>query len=218
MKPPKKVVIFGAGGHGKVLLDILLESGIEVLGFIDEDLKKKGERIFGFEILGDWSFFWGHDHEGVVLGIGNNVMREKIFRLAKDQGIAVQSAIHPRSIVSRHVTIGEGVVIMPGAVVNAGCVLGDGVVVNTGASVDHDCLLERFCQIWPGAHLAGSVRVGEFAYIGTGASVIQNITIGRNSMVGAGAAVISDVPSCQTVVGVPAKAIKRKDHAQKNIK
>jgi acetyltransferase EpsM len=206
----EKILIFGAGGHGKVILDILIESGKEVLGFLDENQTKWKEKINGFEVLGGWDYLAGKSSLKIALGIGNNQIREKIYRMAKGKGIAIISAIHPRSVLSSHVVLGEGVVVMPGAVINAGSILEDGVVVNTGASVDHDCYLARFCQVWPGAHLAGTVRVGEFSYVGTGVSVIQNINIGKNVMVGAGAAVIANIPDNVTVVGVPARIIKEK--------
>jgi len=205
------VLIFGAGGHGKVVLDILIESGASVLGFIDDDKDKIGQKIRGFAVLGDFSYFEKKKSVRMALGIGNNVIREKIFNKAKDMDISIVSAVHPKAIVSKDVKIGEGVVIMPGAVVNAGSVLSEGVVVNTGATVDHDSYLEKFCQIWPGAHLAGSVRVGAFSYVGTGASVIQNINIGKNAMIGAGAVIISDVPDSVTVAGNPGKVIKKNE-------
>lgn len=205
----EKVLIFGAGGHGKVVLDILIESKTDILGFIDDDKAKIGQKIRGFSILGGFSYLEKRDSVILALGIGNNVIREKIFKSAKNMDIGIASAIHPRAIVSKDVKMGKGVVIMPGAVINSGTVLEDGVVVNTCASVDHDCYLARFSQVWPGAHLAGTVRVGEFSYVGTGASVIQNINIGKNVMIGAGAVIISDIPDDVTVVGNPGKAIKK---------
>lgn len=204
-----KVIIFGAGGHGRVVLDILIESKANVLGFIDDDKAKIGQKIRGFSVLGDFSYLEKKNSVILALGIGNNVIREKIFKKAKNIGISLISAIHPKAVVSKDVKIGEGVVIMPGVVINSGAVLKDGVVVNTGASVDHDCYLGKFSQIWPGAHLAGNVKVGEFSYVGTGASVIQNINIDKNVMIGAGAVIISDIPNNVTVVGTPGKVIKK---------
>jgi len=204
----KKILIFGSGGHGKVLLDILLESGADIEGFLDDDLKKLGKEIRGFPVLGDMKYLEGKNSVKIALGIGNNRIRENIYQKAKNLKIDIVSAIHPKAIVSKDVKMGKGIVIMPGAVINPGVVIEDGVVVNTGATVDHDCYLERFCHIWPGAHLAGGVRVGEFSYVGTGAAVIQNITIGKNVIIGAGAVVISDIPDKVTAVGVPAKVIK----------
>ncbi len=204
-----KILIFGAGGHGKVVQDILLGSGKKVIGFLDDDRKKIGRKVNGLPVLGGWKYLRGKKI-CLALGIGNNKIREKVFYKAKKQGIKIISLIHPKAIVSRSVKIGEGVVIMPGAVVNAGTVIEDGVVINTASSVDHDCYLERFCQIWPGAHLAGSVRVGRLSYIGTGASVIQDINIGQGVMIGSSAAVVSDIPDNVTAVGVPARIIKGK--------
>ena len=209
MNRKDKVVIFGAGGHGKVILDILLESKANIAGFIDDDEKKTGQTIHGFEILGNWSYLRNKKSIKIALGIGNNKIRENIFKKAKSKGIKLYSAIHPKAVVSRQTKLGEGVVIMAGAVVNPGSILEDGVVVNTGATIDHDCCLKRFSHIWPGAHLAGTVHVGEFSYVGTGASVIQNIKIGSKVMVGAGAVVISNIPDGVTAVGVPAKIIKK---------
>ncbi|MFC1510858.1 acetyltransferase [Candidatus Margulisiibacteriota bacterium] len=210
----KKVIILGAGGHGKVVLDIILELGFEVLGFIDEDKTKHGQIINGFMDLGGWPVLEKERQAILALGIGNNEIRRMAFERAKQMGISVLTAVHPKAIISKSVKVGNGVIIMPGAVVNTGTHIEDGVVVNTGATVDHDCCLGKFCQIWPGAHLAGTVRVGAGSYIGTGASVIQNINIGKNTMVGAGAAVVADLPDRVTAVGVPAKIIKDMNYAK----
>jgi len=209
MNNKSKALIFGSGGHGKVILDILLKSGDDVLGFLDDDEKKFGQDIFGFKVLGGWSYLENNKDSAIVLGIGSNAIREKVFKKAKSLEIDIASAIHPQAIIAKNVSMGEGVVVMPGAVIGPDVTLEDGVVVNTSASVDHDCHLSRFCQIWPGAHLAGSVRVGEFSYVGTGASVIQNIKIGKNTMIGAGASVIKDIPDNVTCVGIPARIIRK---------
>ncbi len=204
----KGIVIFGAGGHGKVVLDILLESKRKVVGFIDDNKAKKGKIINGYSILGGWDCLKGNKNIEIALGIGDNKVREELFNRAKKEGFPVTRAIHPRAIVSKTAKIGQGVVIMAGAVINPSVIIEDGVVINTGATVDHDCYLKKFCHIWPGANLAGTVIVGKYSYVGTGAAVIQNITIGDNTIIGAGAVVISDVSSGVTAVGVPSKTIK----------
>ena len=203
------IIIYGCGGHGKVVLDILLEAKENVLGFIDDDLKKKGKKINGFPVLGNWSVLTQNKSAKVALGIGNNDVRKNIYEKASREGVGIASAIHPKSVISRFAKIGKGVVIMAGAVINPSVTIEDGVVVNTGATVDHDCHLKRFCHIWPGAHLAGTVSVGECSYIGTGAAVIQNINIGNCAMIGAGSVVIADVPDHVTVAGVPTRILKK---------
>ncbi|MBI2463487.1 acetyltransferase [Candidatus Peregrinibacteria bacterium] len=205
----KKIVIFGAGGHGKVVLDILLESGCSVLGFLDEDPKKKGQKVSGFKILGDWSFLKDTKNVDIALGIGNNKIREKIFTKAQKLGYPVVNALHPRAVISRDTKLGIGIVVMAQAVINPGTIIEEGVVVNTGATVDHDCHLHKFCHIWPGAHLAGTVEIGAYSYIGTGCAVIQNIQIGKYAIIGAGAAVIKNIPDNVTAVGIPAEVIKQ---------
>lgn len=205
----KKIVIFGAGGHGKVILDILLECGCPVLGFLDEDQKKIGQKVSGFKILGDWSFLKNKKNVAIALGIGNNKIRQKLFIKAKKLRYPVVNAIHPTASISRDTKLEMGIVVMAQAVINPGAIIEEGVVINTGATVDHDCHLHKFCHIWPGAHLAGTVEVGAFSYIGTGSSIIQNIQIGKYAIIGAGATVIENIPDNVTAVGVPAKIIKQ---------
>jgi len=152
MTKPTKVIIWGAGGHGKVILDILAESKIPVLGFIDDDKKKVNQSINGCRILGNAAYLEKIKNKRAVkiaLGIGNNEIRKTIFQKATALGFQVISAVHPRAVVSRHARLGRGVVVMAGAVINPSAILEDGAVVNTGASVDHDCYLEAFCHIWP---------------------------------------------------------------------
>lgn len=208
----KKVAIFGAGGHGKVILDILWESGAEVAGFLDDDPRKAGAVVCGHKVLGGFAYLEGKTGSlSLALGIGDNKIRRKIFDRAVAAGVEVVSAVHPRAAVSRLATVARGAAIMAGAVVNPDATIGEGAVVNTGATVDHDCRLDRFCQVWPGAHLAGTVRVGEAAYVGTGAAVIPGITIGEDAVIGAGAAVLSDVAAGTVVIGVPARPAKRSE-------
>src|ERR1041384_5856935 len=151
------IVIYGAGGHGKVVLDILLEAQQNVVGFIDDDLKKRGEKINGLPVLGDWSYASRNKSVKLALGIGNNEIRKKIYEKALREDVEVVNAIHPKAVISRSARIGKGVVVMAGVVINPSVTVEDGVVVNTAATVDHDCHLKRFCHIWPGAHLAGIV-------------------------------------------------------------
>jgi len=206
----EKVLIFGAGGHGKVVLEIALSRGdVEILGFLDEDERKIGLEIRGYKVLGSWEYISEVDKTKIALGVGDNKVRYRFFEKIKTLGLELITLIHKGAIVSDDVELGEGVVIMPGVVINPGVTIEDGVVVNTGATVDHDCCLKRFSHIWPGANLAGGVTVGEFSYVGTGAAVIQNIKIGKNSIIGAGAVVIRDIPDNVVVAGVPAKEIRR---------
>lgn len=210
-----RVAVYGSGGHGKVVADIVqTQNEHEFVGYLDDDPKAAGRRIgehpvalgSGDEELRDSVRRW--KLEGVALGIGDNVTRHRIADRCRKLGLAVIQAVHPYSSIAMTVKLGEGVVIMAGAVVNPFSQLEEGVVVNTAASVDHDSLVRRYAQIWPGARLAGNVEVGEFSYVGMGASVIQNIRIGRNVTVGAGAVVLRNLEDGITAVGVPARRVR----------
>lgn len=108
--------------------------------------------------------------------------------------------------------MGIGIWIAAGAVINPGVTIGDGVVINTGATIDHDCILSDYCDISPGCHLSGRTTVGRYAFLGTGAVTLPDVVIEERAVVGAGAVVLKYVPAGKTVVGVPARVLRRKSH------
>ncbi len=191
--------LIGAGGHGKVIQEILKSNGVSLKAFIDDNREMKSLR--GIPVL--------HSDDGlspVIVSVGaNNVRKRIVQRLCCE----FATAIHPSAVVSPSAVIGEGTVVMAGAIINADAVIGKHCIVNTGASVDHECVIGDYCHIAPHATLCGQVHVGEGALIGVGASVIPCVQVGAWSVVGAGAAVVSDVPDGTTVVGVPAKELRK---------
>jgi sugar O-acyltransferase (sialic acid O-acetyltransferase NeuD family) len=200
------ILILGAGGHGKVVADILLRQEIPVLGFLDDDPELHGNTRLGLPVLGSINTFSRYGASGLALGIGDTANRRRVAaRLARvDAGLWL-TAIHQRAIVAASVRLGVGVTIAAGAVINPDVVLGDHVIVNTGATVDHDCVIHAYAHIAPGAHLAGAVRVGEGTLVGVGASVLPGCTIGCWSVIGGGSAVVCDLPHHVTAKGVPAR-------------
>jgi sugar O-acyltransferase (sialic acid O-acetyltransferase NeuD family) len=200
------ILVLGAGGHGKVVADILCCAGMPLLGFLDDDPATWGTMRLGLPVLGSIATYREHMPGGLVLGIGDIAARKAIVdSLGSEARYLWYNAIHPRATVARSVRLGNGVTVVAGAVVNPDSALGDHSVVNTGATVDHDCVIGDFAHIGPGAHLAGDVRVGRDAFIGIGASVTQGISIGVGAIVGAGSVVIDPVPCHVTVKGVPAR-------------
>jgi acetyltransferase EpsM len=206
----KRVLVWGAGGHGKVVVDAILSGGEwEVGGVIDEDHRKNGSDILGVQV----TLFEGDllrtarnlQCEYATVAIGDNYTRNNKFELIRSAGLAAATVVHPSAHISRFVKIGEGVIILAGATINAGTVMEDNVCVNTAASVDHDNYLEHSCHIFSNATLTGSVHVGEFAYVGAGAVIKPNVTVQKYSYVGAGAVVLHDVPEGKIVCGVPAQ-------------
>jgi|HubBroStandDraft_6_1064221.scaffolds.fasta_scaffold304709_2 acetyltransferase EpsM len=206
----KRVLVWGAGGHGKVVVDAIMSGEQwEIGGVIDEDRRKDGSEILGVAVtLFDGDVLrTAHKLrcEYVAIAIGDNYTRSEKFELIRSAGLATAAVVHPSAHVSRFVKIGDGVIILAGATVNAGTVIEDNVCINTAASLDHDNYLEHSCHIFPNATLTGGVHVEEFAYVGAGAVIKPNVTVQKYSYVGAGAVVLHDVPEGKIVCGVPAQ-------------
>ncbi len=207
--PAKTLLIWGAGGHAKVVADLARGCGWSITGFLDEDLTRHGQEFYGTPILGGSSYLTssGVDRSSqIIIAIGNNAVRDRCISLALQDGFTVPVLIHPAAVVSPTALLEVGTVVMAGAIIQADTRIGPGGIINTGASVDHDCVLGRCVHVAPGARLTGQIQVGDHTLVGVGAVVIPRIRIGLNCTIGAGAAVIADVSDGQTVVGVPARS------------
>jgi sugar O-acyltransferase (sialic acid O-acetyltransferase NeuD family) len=206
----------GAGGHARVLLEILQAEGrYELAGLLDANPELHGKFSGGVLVLGGDEQIAPLIARGVrhaFIGVGSAAdtrPRQRIFEQAKGRGLQFATVIHPSAVRSPSAKIGEGCAILAGAVVGTGARLADNVIVNTRAVVDHDCHIESHAHIASGAVLAGNVQVGEGAHIGAGAVVRQGLRIGRRAVVGVGAAVVCNVPDETVFVGVPARPLIR---------
>lgn len=204
------MIILGAGGHARVLVDALKLMSVDILGIVEADPGKKGQVLFGVPVLGGDAEVWNYPAKKIrmVNGVGSvrvNLLRRQLFERFKSKGYQFASIFHPSAIIPKDAVFYEGVQIMAGAVIQAGSHIGMNTVINSGSIVDHDCHIGDHVHISPGVTLSGGVRVGENTHIGTGATVIQGIEIGCNCLVAAGAVVIHDVSQGSTVAGVPAK-------------
>lgn len=207
-----KLVIVGAGGHARVLAEIVqLSGGWQLAGFTDTDPKLKDTRVLNAPVLGTDEILEGLRSQGIekfVIGVGstkNNGQRSMLYRKVLQVGLEPVSLIHPSAILSPSAEVGRGTVILARAVLNSGAKIGENVIVNTGAIIEHDCVIGDHCHVASGACLSGGVRVGPKSFIGAGATVIQNIRIGRACLIGAGAAVVCDIPDLAQAFGVPAQ-------------
>lgn len=210
-----EVIGLGAGGHAKVVVEILrLNNEIKVIGLLEDSDDKVGTELAGVAILGKESllpdlFARGVLHAFIGVGTtGHGNRRPMLYKNLRGLGFNIISAIHPTAIISASAQLGSGPTIMAGAVVSSEVRIGDNVIVNTGAIVDHDCVIGDHSHIATGACLSGGVRVGDGTLIGAGAVVRQYISIGKNSIVGAGAVVVNDIPDNVVVIGIPAKVYK----------
>lgn len=204
----KDIIIIGAGGHSKVIADIIEKSGDNLIGFLDDNLDVQNKIIYkDKKVIGTTSDIEKYNDLYFIIGIGNNSVRKKI---SEKYSLNWYTAIHPNAIVANCVTIGEGSVIMAGAVINTYTTIGRHCIINTNSSIDHDNVIGDYVHISPRAVLAGTVSVKDLTWICVGATIINNIFIEKNNIIGAGAVVIRDILESDSIyVGVPAmKMIK----------
>ena len=200
------VVIIGAGGHAKVIADIVLLNNDNLVGFLDDSDEKQGVKIFKeYRVTGKISDIEKYRNCCFIIAIGDNHIRAKI---AKNINAKFYTAIHPDATIADTVTIGDGTVIMAGVTINPDTTIGKHCIINTSCSIDHDNRIGDYVHISPGAHLAGSVSVGDRSWICIGAAIINNISVFSDIIIGAGATVLKDVTESGTYIGTPARKNK----------
>lgn len=213
----QNVVIFGASGHGSVVLDCIEKEGrYKVIGFIDS-FKKKGTKINGYPILGtefDLPYLLDkYNIYGGIVAIGDNWLRntvvERIDKIAPN--LIYIKVVHPSAEIGKDVEIGVGTVIMPGVVVNSNCLIGNFCILNTNSSIDHDGVMRCFSSLAPKTCIGGSFYLGEYSAVCLGANIIDNISIGSHTVVGAGSLVVGNLESNIVAFGAPAKKIRGRE-------
>jgi acetyltransferase EpsM len=201
------VIIVGAGGHGRVVLDIVRAMHREVVGFLDDECKEREVNgtivLGGCDKLASPTFVKNHD---VVVAIGDNRTRRHFAEQVLRNCGRLVLAVHPACVVSATAEIGEGTVVVPGVVINANARIGRFCIVNTGATIGHDVVLEDGAQIAPGVNLGGGASCGEDSFIGIGAAVAPGVRIGAGAVLGAGATAVRDIDPGAIAFGTPAKA------------
>lgn len=203
-----KLIIVGAGGHGKAVCDIARLLGKwKTINFLDDNNSTKSE--LGIDVIGSFNDVRKYlsDHD-IIIAIGNNTKREKYFTILEKMGAVMPTIIHPKATLAENVIVGTGSVIMAGVIINTFSKIGKGCILNTASIIGHDNYIEDFVHVATGSTLAGTVHVKKSTWLGLCCVINNNITIARDSVIAAGAVVVRDITETGTYVGVPAKKIK----------
>lgn len=213
MPARSKLLLVGAGGHGRVVAEMVRLGGrFDLVGAVDPD--PKAATLAGLKWLGDDTALTKIRKAGVgfaavgVGSIGDTQARAGLRRRVLALDFTLPSIMHPGAIVSKSAVLGPACQVMAGAILNPGVRAGAGVVINTGAVVEHDCRLGDDSFVGPAAVLGGDVQIAEGGFVGIGATILQGIKLGARALVGAGAVVVRDVAAGTTVVGVPATPLE----------
>lgn len=207
-----RALIFGAGGHGRIVLDILRDEGLhQDIGFVDEAQTLWGQEINGAPVIGglEKALEFPRDSFGMVVALGNPVARMAVVKKLNEHSVRHLNAIHPSAVVMPSATVGAGNMICAGAIVNSGATVKNYSVINTASVVEHDTEIGDGVTICPGAQIGGRCKIAEGSFVGTGAIVLPRVSVGAGSVIGAGAIVTRDVPASVLALGTPARVVEQ---------
>lgn len=213
---PRQVVIIGAGGFAREVLDVYDacnaagQGPFDVLGFV-ADGATAGTAVNGKPLLGSLDWLAVHAGVSAICAIGDTATRRDVVRRAAGLGIRFHTVVHPSALLTRWVQLGSGTVITAGCILTNQIRIGDHVHLNLDSTVGHDVVIEDYVTVAPGVHISGNVTLEAGCNVGTGAAIIQQRRIGAGSVIGAGAVVTGDIPADSVAVGVPAKVIKTRE-------
>jgi sugar O-acyltransferase (sialic acid O-acetyltransferase NeuD family) len=212
----KKVIIVGASGHSKVIIDIFEKNkDYKIISLIDTN-KIIGSQIFEYTVEGNHHhipiLLEKHPNCEVFIAIGDNWKRKQMMLkiIKNNPNVKFANAIHPSAQIGRNVKIGKGVAIMAGVVINSDSKIGDFTIVNTKSSIDHDCIVYDFSSLAPNATTGSNVQVGELSTISISATIKHFVSVGKNSIIGASSLLMNDCADNVVMYGVPAKEIRKR--------
>lgn len=212
----KSVVIIGAGGFGREVLEIFKDQNKKkkqwnILGFIDDNKNFHGKIINKIPVLGGLDWFKEHNDVGCVCAIGTSEVRKEIVGKLQKMNVIFYNAIHPSVIMSEFIELGEDVIIGAGTILTVNIKIGNHVIINLNCIVGHDTVIEDYCSIQPTVAINGYNHLSEGVYVGTGATFIHEQSVGAWSIIGAGSVVVRSIPEGVIAVGVPSKVIKHRE-------
>lgn len=208
----RELLLFGAGGHGKVALDTARAGSWNVVAMADGAPSRRGEAVLrtAVDVIGvEAAIACCREKRALaVVSVGDNRQRRLLYTSFLVAGIEMATLVHPAAAVSVDARLGAGTVVFAGAVVQAEADVRENAIVNTASSVDHDCVIGAHSHVGPGVHMGGASHLGRGAHLGVGTSMRDGVTVGDWSVVGLGAAIVSDVPDNVVAYGCPARVIR----------
>jgi sugar O-acyltransferase (sialic acid O-acetyltransferase NeuD family) len=196
------LVIYGASGHGKVVVDVVQrQKKYTTVGFCDDNKNKLDLAGNAVPIISSTEL---DVNVNLFIAIGDNRIRKILYKKYLDLGFKFVTILDPSAIISDSAQIKSGSVVMPGVIINSDTFVSENSIINTRTSIDHDCYIGSHCHIAPGVTICGACKIGDNTFIGAGATIVPNIKIGANVIVGAGSVVLKDVKDNQLIYGVPA--------------
>lgn len=197
------MIIYGAGGHAKVIYESLLSQGVELMGIFDDNVAVK--LFMGHDVTTPYSSSL-FSNEKMIICIGSNKVR---YDLSKTIKHAFGSIIHRTAFLAETSYISQGAMVLPKSVIQTDSRIGKHTIINTGVIIEHDCVIDNFVHVGPGAVICGNVKIGTGTFIGANATILSGLSIGKWAIVGAGAVVLNNVEDGAKVVGNPAKIISK---------
>lgn len=199
-----RLLVIGAGGHAKVVVDAARCAGFQVAGVVGQAGGR--EELLGIPVSLSAE---GIEADVFIVAIGDNRRRALVFEQHVAGPLPAATVVHPSAVIADGVDIGAGTFVAAGVVVNVDARIGRDVILNTGCTVDHDVVVGDHALVGPASSLCGESRLGEGVTLGAGASIIPTRTVGDWTIVGAGAAVVADIPAGVVCMGVPARTVRR---------
>lgn len=203
--------ILGAGGMARETFDVYIDLGREqdVLGFLEENCKRQGKLLNGRKIYDISQLDRLREKRPLLIGAIGSTKRKRLIEALEAKGYKFDTVIHPRTIHSRWVEFGEGVIIAPGVILTCQIEIDDHVIINFGASLGHDVRIGNYSTVSPGSQIMGGVTLGQEVFVGVNAAILDHVKVGDGAIIAAGAVVTRDVPEMCMVAGVPAKIRKK---------
>lgn len=215
----RKIIVYGAGGHAKAVIDTIEKAGLYQITGILDGYKSVGSTFYGYEVLGDESWLAANlsTVSSGIVAIGDNWTRAAVVAKIKEANphFSFISAVHPAASIAKGAQIGNGTIVMAGCVINSDTQIGEHCVMYTQSSADHDSRLGSFVTFAPKACTGGNVSIGDYSVLSLGANVIHGKTIGEHTVIGAGSTVLTDIPAYTIAYGTPARAVRLREQGER---